>query len=266
MTTTLSSAGGISLVTDGTGPTLQIKGLTAGVGMSINSNSTTLVSRLKTPNETQRFVDDFFYHTDGSTIDLANAANPFQKSLNWRAFGLTGIGADITQTQEWQGGGPGVLKFNNNTRTGTGGWCLIAPNCSFVAGGNPIVFESTVLFDTPSSNSWQFKIGLCSNAGLLLGFVLDPTGSSYLRSSTPAGTTITTTTISSLMNQWITFKVTVNAALNSINFYVNGTLVDTKSTLASGYYYPYVAAYRSATMTNYSFYIDYIEVIRDSNL
>lgn len=261
--TTLSSAGGISLVVNDTDPVLEIKGITGGAGIKVNSSSTTLPIRLKTASETLRFSDDFFYHTNGTSIDLEHATNPFMKSTFWTPESSSGVGLDMVQTQEWPGGGNGVVKFINSVRTGAGSWTLKAKNNSIYVTGGETIFETAVYFETPSTNGWQFKIGLLSPSVTLLGFDINPTSNSYLQTVTPAGTTGTTVTVSSLMNQWNIFKIVVNASLTSVQFYLNGTLINTRTSLSNTYYIPVIYSSRSATMTSYNFYIDYMEVTKD---
>lgn len=264
MTTTLSSAGGVSFVTDGTGPTLQIKGLSGGTGVKIDSTSTVLIPRLKRISETQRFSDDFLYHTYGTDIGLGSFLNPFIKSNVWYTDASSGVGLSMVETKEWPGGGFGVIRFRNNVSTGSGSWALKAKDVSFGVGGSDLTYEATLFFDTPSSNGWQFKVGLLNSSIELLGFDLNPSSNSYVQTVTPAGTTGTSTTISSLYGQWVNFKITVNAALTSIQFYLNDTLVNTRSSLSSTYYIPVIYASRSGTISSFTFYIDYIDIIKDS--
>ncbi len=257
MATTLTSAGGTSWITDGTGPTLQIKGLTDGVGIKVDSTSTTLATRLKNINETQRFADDFFYHTEGAAVGVSNASSPFKKSNIWNASTTT-----MAQCTEWPGGGCGVTKFENHLSTGALSWTLQATGAGMVPGSAEFTYETSIYMDTPSSSDWILIFGLNSSSGVL-GFDMNLASSVFLTTRSPGLSTATTSYIATLYNQWNTFKIVVNSALSSVTFYLNGVSVGTRGTLPSTTYWPYFSTVRTATMSTYSYYIDYVEMVKD---
>ena len=137
-TTTLSSAGGtVSLVNDGTGPTLATKGITEGTGISFVDSGTAV-----TVNSVWNQIGDLMFPVTSSTRGLL--------------CGITsGVGANVIAGGVADscivGGRSGQITGGNGTHSmfvggGTGNWCrgnnFRGPGSAIMGGENNFVNES----------------------------------------------------------------------------------------------------------------------------
>jgi len=114
---TLASAGGTSLVNDGTGPALAVKGLQAGSGMSIASN---LGNTILTLTNTAPNVDQNIWATIAATTGSTTANSTTDTLTVVGANGITTSIVGDTLTITGSGGG-GVGKYITTTPTISGG-------------------------------------------------------------------------------------------------------------------------------------------------
>lgn len=270
MTTTLSSAGGISLVTDGTGPTLQIKGLTGGTGTVITSNANDISFRTKTLGETMRFIDDFINYNDFVNYpnsNYLNIANALVKLKIWEVVSENGAGTTMSTATPWPGGGGlGILQFSNIGSTGFGTWNMTATSSAFniINDSVPISCESAVFIETPPTNEFSMEFGLWKNDGSTgsprLSFFIYP-GLGYVH----AKTTITIPTTTAIpYNSWNIYRI-VRRSDNFVEFFINNVSVCVTPFTSTGLYYPFMRFFRTGNATSANYYCDYIEVIRDAN-
>jgi hypothetical protein len=114
---TLASAGGTSLVNDGTGPALAVKGLQAGSGISIANN---LANSILTLTNTDPNVDQNIWATIAATTGSTTANSTTDTLTVVGAGGITTSIAGDTLTITGSGGG-GVGKYTTTTPTISGG-------------------------------------------------------------------------------------------------------------------------------------------------
>jgi hypothetical protein len=114
---TLASAGGTSLVNDGTGPALAVKGLQAGSGISIANN---LANSILTLTNTDPNVDQNIWATIAATTGSTTANSTTDTLTVVGAGGITTSIAGDTLTITGSGGG-GVGKYITTTPTISGG-------------------------------------------------------------------------------------------------------------------------------------------------
>ena len=115
--TSLTSAGGTSLVNDGTGPALAVKGLQAGSGISIANN---LANSILTLTNTDPNVDQNIWATIAATTGSTTANSTTDTLTVVGAGGITTSIAGDTLTITGSGGG-GVGKYITTTSTISGG-------------------------------------------------------------------------------------------------------------------------------------------------
>ncbi len=268
MTTTLASAGGNSIVNDGTGPSLVIKGFVEETGndVAILVDANIITYKLKDFPKLNVFRDDFNYHTTGTTLLLSNAECPFKKSNVWYLGYTSGKGLDMAQvTNVASTNRLGTLKVENNVSTTAGEYILYAPGVRFgVEESSVINIRWAVKIDSISSSPESIiYVGLVGvGSGSMEGFKLKG-GETYLRVSAFGTDATTTTTMASIYGSWIVLGIDFVPSSSFANFSVNGTSVATRSSIGSympGDYAPAIKAYRAGTTSALTYYVDYVDV------
>jgi len=142
----LTSAGGLSLVNDGTGPALAVKGLQAGSGISISNN---LANTILNITNTDPNVDQNIWATIAATIGSTTANSTTDTLTVVGAGGITTSIAGDTLTITGSGAG-GVAKYTTVTPAISGGGTVgVTHNL-----GTTAIVVSLVL------NSTQFSFGI----------------------------------------------------------------------------------------------------------
>ena len=164
-----------------------------------------------------QFVDDFFGTTSGD-VNFLKA--------------VSGTGADVTNLAVSELGVYGVWQLTTGTTT-TGKSAIIAGNAdSFSLGQGIATFEAYVKIPTLSTVGEEFIVRI--------GFMDSTTGGStngvymiydrltslnWKLNTTAVSTSTTTASTTAVGTGWVRLKIVVNAAGNSVSFFVNGTQV-----------------------------------------
>lgn len=275
MTTTLTSAGGVSLVSYGTGPNLQIKGLTGGNDTVIVSNTNDLSCRIKTASEIMRFSDDFNQEQDGLTLPLSNVNNLFNILNIWYPEAESANGLGMVQTTPWPGGGGlGVIRFENNVGSNLAeGWNLTAIGAGFniINNNTEITYEAAVYFDAPSVvavANYTLEFGLWKNdisANDRFVFNISTTPNSVLSINRNSGTMLASAvTVTSLYNKWSVFKFVRRKSDGLVDVYLDNTMIISGIYIEPGLYFPVIRCSRLNVTSTFNFYFDYVEVIHNT--
>ena len=176
---TLSSAGGQSLVTDGVGPDLEIRGLTAGTDIGITSSATALtinntraVSSLANAGTGETIIVDgtgpamsLKSLTAGSGITFTPTANDISiaASAVAREYGaaiyLESVGVSGTALSA----GVQAIVPLNATEVTSGGFSLVGNTVVLATAGTWVVYGIAQAADNPGA----FRVGLFDGGGLL---------------------------------------------------------------------------------------------------
>lgn len=162
----LTSAGGTTLVDDGTGPVLSIKGLTAGTGVSLSSTSTEVTITNSSPDQVVTL-------TPGTGIGITGTYPSFTIDNTDPAAGVTLNSAGGIESLIDDGIGPtmalrGLTAGSGITLTGGVGEITIAAT----GGGGGIAYDDMtkipqdMVWDNQSSSNGPSKVG----GGLMYNF------------------------------------------------------------------------------------------------
>jgi hypothetical protein len=141
---------------------------------------------------------------------------------------------------------PGVLQLSTST-SATGRATTILDNnsaSSFLLGGGKLIFETDVQIPTlsTSTETFRFSTGLSNSSSAVSGssiaFLYDSSGSSTGSAGTGKWQVVcanansrsyTTTDSIVTAGRWYRLRAEINSAANSVQFYINGTLVKTET-------------------------------------
>lgn len=169
---------------------------------------------------------------------------------------------------------PGIIQLSTSTSATAQARIMgdVISAQTLVVGGGRLLFEDDVQIPTLSNSTETFRLftGYSSSGSAVtlnsIAFLYDSSGSStgsaaigrwQVVTSNGSSRTYTTTDSTVTAGQWYRLAAVVNAAGNSVQFYINGTLVRTEtSTIPSGTMTPIAALVKTAGTTARTALID----------
>lgn len=159
----------------------------------------------------------------------------------------------------------GYIRIQTGTAT-NGGIAVHKQEQQLKLGGGVVTIVARVKIGTLAdvTDDYHFHIGLGLSRDpftLGVGFLYErATSTNWLMTCSKVSTTKTSSGVA-VTTGWVTFKIVINAAANSVEFFINGTSVGTVSTNipngASDYLVPHIEIEKTAGTNTRKAYVDY---------